>query len=111
MQQSTTLCPPKPTDAQIQAQIENQHWQEKEQSLANAFNRQYTIQQATIQHQNYIADHYTEPFTILGSVAIVAFTVIYLARKAIAASIVKNREDNAADIVEAQRMLAGRDAA
>jgi len=102
--QQTIVCP-KPTDAQVQLQIETTHWQEKQQDLAGAWQRQNTTQQQAMEHQHYMIDHLVTPIAIVVIVAIIAVTAIYLIRRAIDADIQKNSDDNAADVVRAQEIL------
>jgi hypothetical protein len=102
--QQTIVCP-KLTDAQIQSGIENLRWQEKQAELNNAFNRQQQAQQINVQqsqirieHQHYMVDHLATPMLSLSALAIIAFTVIYLVRRAIEAGIQNNANDNSAEI-------------
>lgn len=105
MQQQTTVVCPKPTDQQVQAQIENMHWQQKENSLTNEFNRQNTLQVQRTQHQQFMVDHLAQPITFVFVAAIIALTVWFLVRESIRAGIQKNRDDNASDVRRAQEIL------
>ena len=102
----------KPTEAQIQAQIENMHWQEKQQELSNAANRQqmqwqqtYQQQSLRVEHQHYMVDHLANPITILLAAIVIGRSAWAIARASINAGIEKNKDDNTSDVRRAQEIL------
>lgn len=107
-QQTTVVCP-KLTDQQVQAQIENMHWQQKEQTIANSFQREYQTRQISIEHEHYMVDHLTTPFEILGTVAMIGFVFFRCFKVGTAANVEKNHDDNQSDVVEARKVLEARD--
>ena len=91
-----------PTQQQVSAQIDLMHWQQKQQEQANLWNQQQQQRQQGMAHTEYIVDHVAIPASLCFSVVIAAITIIYLVRKSIASSIIKNRDDNAANVEEAK---------
>lgn len=85
---------PAQLQTQLQANIDNMHWQMRQSE-----------RQQSIDHEHYMVDHLAMPIACVLIVAIIGFVVAYLVRKAIAADIQKNQDDNAADVREAQRIL------
>lgn len=104
MNQPTVVCP-QPTHEQVQAQIENLHWNEKQQEIANTWQRQTTEHTQAIQHQEYMVDHLATPLAGVTSVLIAAVTAVILVRRHIAADIQKNRDDNDADVRYADHLI------
>lgn len=112
MQATTQVVCPKPTDAQIQAQIENMHWQEKQQEQANQFNRQmettrYQMEQsqAAVRHTEYMIEHLSIPCTLASVALIAAFVITKTHHTSTQADIQKNRDDNESDVRYAQHLI------
>ena len=106
MQATTTtqvVCP-KPTDAQISAQIENMRWQEKQQEINNAAQlRNQTVEQGMRQqqlstaHTEYMVGHLAIPSAGTAVAIVAAFVIVHLNRMWTAADIQKNKDDNDAE--------------
>jgi len=135
IQSSMQTVNPKPSDAQVQqqlqAQIDNLHWSQKQNELSASFNRQQAAQQLHIEHEHFMVEHLAQPIMAICVFALIAAVVVYLARKSIAAGleksrvctaagvekhrmtidadVQKNRDDNAADVQEARRTLEDQD--
>jgi hypothetical protein len=100
-QQATQKC----SDLVIQSDIANARWNEKQGEIQAAFNRQQTVRSLAVEHEHFMVDHLATPIMFVCIVAIIAATVVYLVRKAIAAGIEKNRDDSASDVRRAQEIL------
>lgn len=107
--QQTQTVLNKLTDAQIQQQLqaqqENTRWAQKQQELQNTFNRQEQLQAQAMAREQFLVEHLAGPLIILALIVAVAISTVYLVRRAIAADIEKNRDDNASDVRRAQEIL------
>ena len=97
---------PKPTEAQIQAQIDNLKWQQRQNELANQWSFQNQTIQTANHHSEYMAEHFYWPAMCIALLAAVLLVIFILVRKTIAADVEKNRDDNQVDVVEAKRIVA-----
>jgi hypothetical protein len=90
---------------QLQANIDNLHWSQKQSELSQAFNQQQATQHMAIEHQQFMVDHLATPIAAVVVMVVIAFLVSYCFRSSLAADIEKNRDDNASDVRRAQEIL------
>lgn len=96
---------PKPDPVQVQANIENMRWQEKQQEIAGVWERQYRTQQAATEHEHYMVDHLATPIVMICVAVILAFVAMYISRLHAQTDIAKNHDDNQSDVRRAQEIL------
>ena len=105
------VCP-KPTDTQIQAQIENLRWSEKQQEQQTLWQQQYqqhqqqySEHQAAVTHDEFMVEHLGLPGAGVCVSIVAAFVIVKLGLASHAASVQKNKDDNESDVRYAQRII------
>lgn len=93
---------PQLTPAQIQQQIQMQQqnilWNQKQQEIANTWNRQNTTQQQRIAHAQFMVEHIATPILIVAVFVIVALLLAYVVRTKNAGRLKANQDDNANEL-------------
>lgn len=99
--------PYKPTDAQVNAQIENMRWGQKQQEHEQVFQHQYQLAAQTISskqferaHTQFLIEHMWEPTLVIVGLVILAYAMVRICYRSIQAGCEKNRDDNLSDQIK-----------